>query len=146
MELAHPFNKGFDRVHEYETDEERDKILQGNLDFQVTKTETVETSAGDVKVQAAAQADAAGMSVPATNGTSETETAEDGKKKVYSTTYYVGIGLKATAKSLDLSYAITDYKNVVTQSDLYNADMHSIRVVHVRKYALLKCHIFENAR
>lgn len=71
--------------------------------------------------------------MPATNGESATETANDGKHRIYTTTYYVGIDLKPNQKSLDISYAIHDYKNIVTSADLYNPDTNSIRVTHVRK-------------
>jgi hypothetical protein len=77
------------------------------------------------------------MSVPVANGENATETASDGKHRIYTTTYYVGIDLKPNQKSLDISYAIHDYKNIVTSADLYNPDTNSIRVTHVRKYVLL---------
>lgn len=133
VELAHPFNKGFDRVHECLPGEQADAVLQGRLDYQVKESETTET-AGDVQTQAAAQTDAEGMTVPAPDGETVTETANDGKHRIYTTTYYVGIDLKPNQKSLDISYAIHDYKNLVTGSDLYNPDTNSIRVLHIRKY------------
>ena len=136
VELAHPFNKGFDRVHECLPGAQTDTVLQGGLDYQVKESETTET-AGDVQTQAAAQTDAEGMSVPVANGENATETASDGKHRIYTTTYYVGIDLKPNQKSLDISYAIHDYKNIVTSADLYNPDTNSIRVTHVRKYVLL---------
>jgi poly(A) polymerase len=133
VELAHPFNKGFDRTHECLPGAQTDTVLQGGLDYQIKDSETTET-AGDVQTQAAAQTDAEGMPVPVANGENATETASDGKHRIYTTTYYVGIDLKPNQKSLDISYAIHDYKNIVTSADLYNPDMHSIRVTHVRKY------------
>jgi len=132
VELAHPFNKGFDRVHECLPGAQTDDVLQGKLDYQVKESETTET-AGDVQTQAVAQADSEGIPVPATNGESTAETANDGKHRIYTTTYYVGIDLKPNQKSLDISYAIHDYKNIVTGADLYNPDTNSIRVTHVRK-------------
>lgn len=132
VELAHPFNKGFDRVHECLPGAQMDKVLQGNLDYQVKESETTET-AGDIKTQVAAQADAEGMPVPVADGEAS-ENAGEGKQRIYTTTYYVGIDLKPNQKSLDISYAIQDYKNIVTSSDLYNADLNSIRVLHLRKY------------
>ncbi|KAK6399689.1 polynucleotide adenylyltransferase, partial [Oleoguttula sp. CCFEE 5521] len=157
VELAHPFNKGFDRVHEYTTDDEKDKILQGNLDYQVKETQTTDIAAD---VTAKADADAtfndpsastaesaaaliANGTAGATNGTVEAanggttpEKTATGKQRIYTTTYYVGIGLNPDAKSLDISYAIQSYKNIVTSSDLHDQSVHSIRVIHARNYDL----------
>ncbi|QIW96274.1 hypothetical protein AMS68_001792 [Peltaster fructicola] len=136
VELAHPFNKGFDRVHACKTEADVDKTLQGSLEFQVKEVPTETTDeAGDIKVQAAAEAESAGLPAPATNGT-KAETRPDGTQIIYTTTYYVGIQLAANAKSLDMSYATQDYRNVVTGSDLYSESMHSVRVIHVRNYDL----------
>jgi poly(A) polymerase len=135
VELAHPFNKGIERVHECLPGAQTDTVLQGGLDYQVKESETTET-AGDVQTQAAAQTDAEGMPVPAANGENATETASDGKHRIYTTTYYVGIDLKPNQKSLDISYAIHDYKNIVTSADVYNPETNSIRVTHVRKYVI----------
>lgn len=38
--LAHPFNKGFDRVHECKTDGEIEKAKNGSLEFQVKEDHT----------------------------------------------------------------------------------------------------------
>ncbi|KAL1582374.1 hypothetical protein WHR41_08874 [Cladosporium halotolerans] len=135
VELAHPFNKGFDRVHECLPGDQTDTVLQGGLDYQINESETTET-AGDVQTQAAAQTDAEGMPVPVAEGADSSEAAKDGKHKIYTTTYYVGIDLKPNQKSLDISYAIHDYKNIVTSADLYNPDINSIRVTHIRNYDL----------
>lgn len=134
VELAHPFNKGFDRVHECLPGAQTDHVLQGGLNHQIKESETAETYES-VETQAVAETDAEGIAVPATNGdgATETETASDGKHKIYTTTYYVGIDLKPNQKSLDISYAIHDYKNIVQSADLYNPETNSIRVTHVRK-------------
>nr|OQO17338.1 hypothetical protein B0A51_13304 [Rachicladosporium sp. CCFEE 5018] len=149
VELAHPFNKGFDRVHEYTTDEEKNKILQGNLDYQVKETQTTDIAAdmtakadADVSFKDAAASTAEGTpaatndSGDGTNGAATPETTDAGKQRIYTTTYYVGIGLKPDAKSLDISYAIQAYKNIVTSSDLHDQSVHSIRVIHARNYDL----------
>jgi poly(A) polymerase len=93
VELVQPFNKGFNRVHQCEDNDEVEKTLDGCLDFQVKeiKTETTE-EAGDIKAQAAAQTDTDGQEVPATNGSAPVET--DGPYSIWTTTFYLGIGLK----------------------------------------------------
>ena len=93
VELVQPYNKGFNRVHECDNEAEVEKTLDGILDHQVKdiKTETTEQAA-DIKVQAAAQTDTDGQEVPAANGASPEES--DGPQKIWTTTFYLGIGLK----------------------------------------------------
>jgi poly(A) polymerase len=73
--LAHPFNKGFERVHECKTEEEIEKAKSGSLEFQVkdVTTETVK----DEKPN-------------------EDEKSENGLSTtfVYTTTYYIGLELQ----------------------------------------------------
>ncbi len=93
VELVQPFNKGFNRVHECKPGEDVEKTLDGSLDCQVKeiKTETTE-QANDILVQAAAQTEADGQHVPLTNGAVPADT--DGKQMIWTTTFYLGIGLK----------------------------------------------------
>lgn len=93
VELVQPFNKGFERVHECKSDDDVEDTLAGGLRCQVVKTKTTEESA-DVKVQAAAQGDADAISQQAENGTAAPEESKDGVQCIWSTTYYMGIGLK----------------------------------------------------
>lgn len=93
VELVQPFNKGFNRVHECKQGDDVEKTLEGSLECQVKeiKTETTE-QANDIMVQAAAQTEADGQHVPATNGAVPAET--DGMQTIWTTTFYLGIGLK----------------------------------------------------
>jgi poly(A) polymerase len=154
VELVQPFNKGFDRTHECKTDEDIDDTLSGGLKCQVTKTKTTEESA-DVMVQAAAQGDADAVVEQAENAPAEETKA--GTQSIWTTTYYMGIGLKKGmifhgiraawnsadfvllgAVNLDISWPISDFKRICQEWDGYNADMHSIRVKHVRKWVDLR--------
>lgn len=109
VDLAVPFNKGFERVHECKTADDIEKTLQGSLEFQAkdTKTETAEQTA-DVMQQAAQQVDAEGTPMPATNGTNGVESTDSAIKKdkasgaqmIYSTTFYVGLNLKPSMSRL----------------------------------------------
>lgn len=93
VELAHPFNKGFDRVHHCKNEEEIDKVLQGSLEFQATNTTTETTDqANDAAHVAAAQGGGEGVKMPEVKSE---ETASDGSKPVtiHTTTYYIGIEL-----------------------------------------------------
>ena len=93
VELVQPSNKGFNRVHQCKDNEEVERALDGSLQYQVKdiKTETTE-EAGDIKAQTAAQTATDGQEIPAANGTAHVET--DGPQTIWTTTFYLGIGLK----------------------------------------------------
>lgn len=157
VDIAQPYNKGFDRVFECRNEEQRDKTLQGDLSCQIQGTETQTTEqAGDIKVEAAAQADAQGEPVPSTEGADGG--GDEFPQKIFTTTYYVGLGLQpgksashnnfpfehrqltiiVDAKALNISWPIQEFKRRCTEAppdrvNLYNENIHSIRVVHVRK-------------
>lgn len=144
--IAHPYTKGFDRVHKVKSEEEKDEVLQGSIKYQITEVKTTE-EANDIKQQAAAQDGAAGMTMPTTNGEKQGE--EGGASTVYTTTFYVGIELKpgslplpiaiakwlisVDAKSLDISYPVAEFKRQCTEWPQYNEELNSIRIVHVKK-------------
>ena len=90
IEIAHPFNKGFERVHRCSNPDEIDAVASGELTYQVheVKTETTDT-VKDPKHNAAANGEADNIPVPkATNGE---HTNGNEKQLVYTTTYYIGI-------------------------------------------------------
>ena len=70
VEVAHPFNKGFDRVHRCNDEEEANIALQGSLQFQVAEPE-----------------------VERVNGSESDRRGSDNGIIIYTTTYYVGIEL-----------------------------------------------------
>jgi poly(A) polymerase len=78
--LAHPFNKGFERVHECKTDEEIEKAKTGSLEFQVKDNPTEMIDPGAVKEEKP-------------NGD---EKLDNGSKTtfVYTTTHYIGLELQ----------------------------------------------------
>jgi len=146
VEIAHPYTKGFDRVHKVRNEDEKDEVLQGSIKYQITDVKTTE-EANNVKQQAAAQGDAEGLKMP-TNG--ERKEDKDGASMVHTTTFYVGIELKpglysqlvtiakwlifADAKSLDISWPVADFKRQCTEWQQYNEELNSIRIVHVKRY------------
>ena len=115
--------KGIDRFHRYENEEQADKIIQGNLDCQIPKSDVPETSHGD----------------------------ESPEGIMYTTTFYVGLKLKPGTytsitisemqltpsadgtKSLDISYPVSDFRNIITTNNGYNDETMSVRVIHTRK-------------
>lgn len=96
VKLVQPFNKGVERRHECKNDSDLEKTLQGSLDCQVGDPKTTAESA-DIKMQAAAlaDADAAIVESSATNASSEGEEGKDksGPQEIWSTTFYLGIEL-----------------------------------------------------
>ena len=93
IHLARPFNKGFDRVHQYKEKEDIEKIINGNLSFRAADTKTETTDAqNDPKRNTVAQGDADGVKMPNAEGeVSKTNGSET--QTMYTTTYYVGIEL-----------------------------------------------------
>ncbi|KAF2480912.1 Poly(A) polymerase papa [Neohortaea acidophila] len=137
VELVQPYNKGFNRVHECKGDADIDKTLDGNLDCQVKEIKTVTTEqAGDVQFQAAAQTDTDGQEVPAPNGEAEVPPQTDGPQTIWTTTFYLGIGLTKGANSLDISSPIRDFTQQCKEWQNYDENLHSIRVKHMRNYDL----------
>ena len=37
-------------------------------------------------------------------------------------------------RSLDISYPVSQFRSYITDADLYNEEMMSVKVVHTRKY------------
>jgi len=134
VELAHPFNKGFDRVHRCQNEEEIDMVLQGNLQFQAPeiKTETTDVTNDPAHAAAAAQEGGGDIEMPKPDG--EVHTANgDGPVTIYTTTYYMGIELTKESKSLDISFPVQDFKRQCTDWPQYDATLNSIRIIHTRK-------------
>ena len=92
IEVARPFNKGFDRVHRCKNEGEIEAVISGDLSYQAKdiKTETTD-SVKDPKHLAAAEGGADDMKMP--NGNGETASPGSETQTIYTTTYYVGIEL-----------------------------------------------------
>ena len=99
VSLAHPFNKGFDRVHRCQNEDEVQAVINGDLRFQAKdiKTETTDASK-DPKHNAAASGDADNLTMldGAGNGTK----TEDEVTTLYTTTYYIGLLLSPGENAL----------------------------------------------
>lgn len=99
VEIAHPFNKGFERVHRCRNNEEIDQVLQGSLDFQASETKTETTDAThDPAHNAVAEGNNEHMVMSKTDDDEKQNVGhlENGDKVqyIYTTTYYIGIELK----------------------------------------------------
>ncbi|KAI9705189.1 MAG: polynucleotide adenylyltransferase [Bogoriella megaspora] len=157
IEIAHPFTKGFDRVHRCSSDEEIELVKQGSLKYQANDIETETTDeAKDIKQSVAAQGESDLQMPIGENGKVPNETNDEGISTIYTTTFYVGIELErgrikkptktlithqiayksGDRKSLDISMPVNDFKWQCTEWPQYNADLNSIRIVHTRNYDL----------
>jgi poly(A) polymerase len=106
--IAHPFNKGFERVHRCKQ-EDVDKVLQGDLSFQVKeiKTETTDEPK-DVKQAVAAEGKSDDkLEMPVANGIDKV-TDPEGFQTIWTATYYLGIGLEEGASRHDYRYPFSD--------------------------------------
>ena len=55
---------------------------------------------------------------------------------IYTTTFYIGLRLPAERTTLDISYPANQFRGKVTESNLYNEDTMSVKVVHTRNTQL----------
>jgi poly(A) polymerase len=86
--LAHPFNKGFERVHKCENEEEVEKA-KSNLQFQIKEIQTETTGPSKPPNREATET---------TNGDKKANAAEG--TMVYTTTWYIGLELREGKSSL----------------------------------------------
>jgi poly(A) polymerase len=97
IEIAHPFPKGFERIHLCKTDKEIELVKNGSTLYQEkgTKTETTDQTKDPTHV-AAAQNEIDNINIPA----AYQQNGDDGHK-LYTTTYYIGLELKPLAPGRD---------------------------------------------
>ena len=90
ISLAHPFNKGFERVHRCHDGEESIAVMRGSLSYQVKEVKTETTDAtNDPRHNAAAE----GVVTDIKTDGGETITNGNGMIELYTTTYYIGLNL-----------------------------------------------------
>ncbi|KAI9675689.1 MAG: polynucleotide adenylyltransferase [Caeruleum heppii] len=136
IELAHPYIKGFDRKHQCRTEDEVDKIINGDLRFQMKDVETTTTDQlNDPRHNITAEGN--GETLKMSNGESKKKEAGEDLHTIYTTTYYIGLELaQASTKSLDISYEAQEFRKVCIGWAQYDADLNSLNVVHTRNYDL----------
>jgi poly(A) polymerase len=88
--IAHPFPKGFERVHHVKNDAEADAVKNGATEYQAqgTKTETTDQT-HDPSHLAAAQNGAEDIQV-----TGAEQNGDVDSRTIYTTSYYIGLELK----------------------------------------------------
>jgi poly(A) polymerase len=92
INIAHPFIKGFDRVHRCHTQEEIDAVISGDLQYQATDIKTETTDAiNDPAHNAVAQGE--GDMIPMADNKDDTVSNAESITTLYTTTYYIGLEL-----------------------------------------------------
>ncbi|ORY13352.1 Poly(A) polymeras-like protein [Clohesyomyces aquaticus] len=116
VEVARPYVKYFERVHRCHTEDQVDRIKQGNMDFLIPDDKAPSNAATGKPV----------------NGDNS-----DGLYTIYTTTFYIGLTLSEDSnKQLDISYPVSEFKRYITMSDTYDQQTMSVRVIHTRNYDL----------
>ncbi|KAJ5099878.1 polynucleotide adenylyltransferase [Penicillium argentinense] len=136
--VAHPFPKGFERIHLVSNPEELEAVKNGSTKYQAqgTTTETTDETK-DAAHQAAAQnggAEDAHAPEPAERK------AENESQNVYTTTYYIGLELNqlepGAPRSLDISHDAGTFKSTCMAWSGYQPDVHDLSITHVRSFEL----------
>ncbi|KAL7272501.1 polynucleotide adenylyltransferase [Rhizina undulata] len=120
IKLAHPFNKGFDKVHSCKTEEESIRVANG--EFQAAgKQDGVKTEETDLQ-----------------NGDATPNNDEDEETiKVYTTTYFVGLEINTDiSRHIDISWASQEFYDTCKNWPQYNEDEHSIHIALTRSFEL----------
>ncbi len=90
IELAHPFVKGFDRVHRCQTEDEVERVAHGDLGFQTkgVETEAVNLVNGSKDDKTANKSSAGEPDARNNDADGQPKTAP---YTIYTTTFYIGI-------------------------------------------------------
>ncbi|KAJ5088627.1 poly(A) polymerase Pap [Penicillium angulare] len=136
--VAHPFPKGFERIHLTKSEDELAAVKSGSTKYQASGTTTEMTDeTNDAAHQAAAQNGAENVTVPEP---AEKPAEENGGQTVYTTTYYIGLELKPlepdTPRHLDISTDSQIFKSTCTSWPGYQPDVMDLAVTHVRSFDL----------
>jgi poly(A) polymerase len=92
INIAHPFIKGFDRVHRCRTQEEIDAVIAGDLRYQATDVGTETTDAvNDPAHNAVAQGE--GDKIAMADNKNEVSSNGESVTTLHTTTYYIGLEL-----------------------------------------------------
>lgn len=94
IKVAHPYVKGFERIHSCHNDDEIEAVKKGDLKFQAPNTATVTTdSTNDPKHNAVAEAGGEGVQINADESSNCEKESTNAATTMYTTTYYVGLEL-----------------------------------------------------
>lgn len=147
--LAHPFPKGFERIHLVTDAQAMEAVKNGSTQYQAKGTTTGMTDeTKDAAHQAAAQYGVENAEVPEP----PQQQPKNDSQTVYTTTYYIGLELKplepgmnanmpfttrltwsGTSRSLDISTDSQIFKSTCTSWPGYQPEVMDLAVTHVRK-------------
>jgi len=137
---AHPFVKGFERVHKVQNEDQVQKVAAENsLQFQVKEIGTKTTDdINDPRHKAAA--DAADNEITMDTVKEDPEAVAkaeaDSDIDLYSTTYYIGLRFAPDARQIDVSWPIARFKEICTSWANYNSALNYLCVQHIRDFDL----------
>ncbi|GES62343.1 poly(A) polymerase Pap [Aspergillus terreus] len=135
--VAHPFPKGFERIHIVSNEQEAEAIKNGSTAYQDKGQKTQMTDeTNDPAHQAAAQDQIEKREVADT-----VEAKPKGESwTIYTTTYYIGLEMKpqppGPGKSLDISADAQIFKSTCTSWPGYQPGINDITITHVRNFDL----------
>lgn len=140
IKLAHPFNKGFNKVYYCETEEEAMRVAGGE--------------SRSVSTQESGKSAETDLNDP--NAANETREEDDSKIKVYTATYYIGLEINSgkltsknqplkllllvltlgeeISKQIDISWASQEFFDFCKNSNIYDPEQHSIHIHLTRRY------------
>ncbi|OQD78671.1 hypothetical protein PENDEC_c001G01034 [Penicillium decumbens] len=150
--VAHPFPKGFERVHSVPNEQAMEAVKNGSIDYVAKGTSTEMTDeTNDAAHQAAAQTGVENAEVPDI----PEQKADIDSRTVYTTTYYIGLELKplepgksanpsgpilltlpGASRSLDISLDSQHFKSMCTSWPGYQPEVMDLAVTHVRNFDL----------
>ncbi|BFZ62109.1 polynucleotide adenylyltransferase [Saitoella coloradoensis] len=123
--LAHPYVKGFDRVYYAGSEEEASTIVDGEIPANVL------CEAADLSAE---------LPVSASSDAPKVEKDEDGRIKVYTTSFYLGLEVVQqdgqAPKKLDISWSTTEFYEFCKRWDKYDPECMNVRVKYMRSFDL----------
>ncbi|KAJ6191403.1 Poly(A) polymerase [Penicillium mononematosum] len=139
--VAHPFPKGFERVHLIKNEKDMEAVKNGSTQHQAQGTKTAMTDeTKDAAHQAAVQNTLENAEVPGPAEGKVEGTVDNEGQTVYTTTYYIGLELKplepGQSRSLDISTDSQIFKSTCTSWPGYQEEVMELAVTHVRSFDL----------
>jgi len=126
IDLARPFTKGYQRVHQCRSEAAIDAVKKGSVAYQVSETHTTETTAPQLAVENAPN----GAIIPSVDDAQPESHAADEPQTLYTTTFYVGLDLTVQAgQNLNISSAISHFKAICTSWPNFQEGLQDLAVV-----------------
>jgi poly(A) polymerase len=111
ISVAHPFPKGFERVHTVKNDQEAEAVRNGSTQYQAKDTTTESTDTPDDALDPTAGANGAtDGQIPAPKVNIYSDSLASNSRTIYTTTYYIGLELKPLepGRKIDVSFSLTN--------------------------------------